>query len=75
VPTDLTLQERLAWDELTAIEKALRDTNGKKDDAAHLLRFNSSDNIYTRIKKHQKDTPDLVAQFPLIGRYYKTLLH
>jgi transcriptional regulator with GAF, ATPase, and Fis domain len=72
---ELTREEKRAWIELEDIEKALKQTNGRKEEAARILDLGDADNIYTRIKKYQKKYPHLVARYDFIKRYYRSIIY
>ena len=59
--------------ELRYIERALQTTNGKKGEAANLLRIPSgADNLKKSfIDKYQKQFPGLILQYPMIAKVYK----
>lgn len=71
---NLSREEKTAWIELEDIEKALRQTNGRKEEAAIILGLKNGDNIYTRIKKYQKKHPHLLERCTFITRYYRSLI-
>jgi DNA-binding NtrC family response regulator len=70
MPPDLGFKEKSAWLEMDSIERALKKTNGRKQEAAELLGLSHADNIYTRIKKFKKLYPTWIPNFYFINKYY-----
>ncbi len=57
--------------ELQEIDRALKESGGRKDDAARSIGLKTSDNIRSRIIACQKNFPDLLDAFPALKNAYK----
>lgn len=65
------LAKQTAFAELKQVESILRDSAGRKEEAAQTLGLNNDQNLRYLIRKYFKKYPDILSNFPVICKLYK----
>ena len=65
------IAKQTAFSELSIIEKVLRESGGRKDDAAKAVGLKNDQNLRYKVLKYYKDYSDFFDNFPIVCKLYK----
>lgn len=70
-PFNWTMDKQTAFNQLSLIEQVLKDSGGRKDEAAKSVGIKNDQLLRYKIKSHYAKYPDLFDNFPIVFKLYK----